>query len=183
TRSSDNLYNQSLVASIIAAHGKEKAKNWAQGVKNNFARQPKGNDRDQVKAVAAGEGDLAIVNTYYLGAMLNSEDAEEKKAGEAVAVFFPNQNDRGTHINVSGIGVTKHAPNKDNAIRFIEYLTENEAQKVFAEANYEYPVKEEIAKAPLLESWGSFKSDDVGFSKLGEYNKDAVIIFDQVGWK
>lgn len=182
-RSSDNLYNQSLLASVIASHGKEKAKNWAEGVKNNLAREPKGNDRDQVKAVAAGEGDLAIVNTYYLGALLNSEDPEERKAGEAVGVYFPNQNDRGTHINVSGIGVTKYAPNKENAIRFAEFLTQDEAQKVFAEANYEYPVKEDIAKAPLLQSWGSFKSDDVAFSKLGEYNRDAVMIFDQVGWK
>jgi iron(III) transport system substrate-binding protein len=183
TRSSDNLYNQSLLASIIAAEGIEKAKGWAQGLKNNFAREPKGNDRDQIKAVAAGEGDLAIVNTYYLGALLNSEDQEERKAGEAVAVFFPNQSDRGTHINVSGIGVTTHAPNKSNAIKFIEFLTQDEAQKVFAEANYEYPVKEDIAKAPLLDSWGSFKVDNVEFSKLGEYNRDAVMIFDQVGWK
>lgn len=182
-RSSDNLYNQSLLASIIEAKGKEEATKWAQGVKNNLAREPKGGDRDQVKAVAAGEGDLAIVNTYYLGNMLNSDDPEEKKAGEAVSVFFPNQNDRGTHINVSGAGVTKHAPNKENAIRFIEYLTQSEAQKIFAEANYEYPINESISKAAVLESWGDFKSDDVAFSKLGENNKDAVMIFDKVGWK
>ncbi|CAN5624127.1 Fe(3+) ABC transporter substrate-binding protein [soil metagenome] len=183
TRSSDNIYNQSLLASIVASEGPEKAKNWARGLKNNFAREPKGSDRDQVKAVAEGQGDVAIVNTYYLGLLLNSDNEEERKAGEAVGVFFPNQNGRGTHINISGAGVTKHAPNKENAIRFIEFLTQDEAQKAFAEANFEYPVKKDVEVAPLLKSWGDFKVDSLNLAQLGEKNREAVMIFDEIGWK
>lgn len=183
TRSSENIYNQSLLASIIAAHGREGAKDWANGLKNNFAREPKGSDRDQMKAVAAGEGDIAIVNTYYLGNLLNSDDPEEKKAGEALSVYFPNQNDRGTHINVSGAGITKHAPNKENAIKFVEYLTSDEAQKAFAEANFEYPVKKDVEVSPTLKAWGEFKADSLNLSELGKNNRDAVMIFDEIGWK
>ena len=149
-RSSSNIYNQSLLASIIANNGNDAAKKWAKSLTNNFARKPKGNDRDQVKAVLAGEGDLAIVNTYYLGKLLNSKDPQEVKAGEAVKVFFPNQEGRGTHINVSGIGVAKHAPNKENAIKFIEYLLSIEVQETFASANYEYPVNPDAKSSELL---------------------------------
>ncbi len=148
----------------------------------NFARVPKGNDRDQVKAVLAGEGELAIVNTYYLGKLLNSKDSTEVAAGEAVSIFFPNQEGRGTHVNISGIGVTKHAPNKENAVKFIEYLTSIEAQETFAKANYEYPVNPGAASSELLNSWGDFKEDSLNASKLGELNKEAVIIFDEVAW-
>ncbi len=183
TRSSENVYNQSLLASFIAHDGKEEAKKWAEGLLNNFARSPKGNDRDQIKAVAGGQGELAIVNTYYLGKLLDSENEEEVAAGEKVAVFFPDQDGRGTHINISGAGVTKHAPNKENAIKFIEFLAEDEAQKLFAEANFEYPVKEDVAWSPLLQSWGEFKADELNLSKLGDHNRDAVIIFDEIGWK
>lgn len=182
-RSSDNIYNQSLLASIIANKGEEEAKKWAQGIVENMARTPKGNDRDQVKAVASGEGDIAIVNTYYIGKLLNSDNQEEVKAGQAVKVFFPNQKDRGTHINISGAGVTAHAPHKANAVKFLEFLSDNEAQEVFAKSNFEYPVKEGVAKSELLQSWGDFKADDINLSLLGEHNKEAVIIFDEVGWK
>ena len=182
-RSSGNIYNQSLLASIIAAQGEQKAKAWAEGMVANMARAPKGNDRDQVKAVAAGLGDLAIANTYYIGLLLNSDNQEEVKAGESVGIFFPNQGDRGTHINVSGIGVTKHAPNKENAIKFMEFLSGPEAQKVFAQGNYEYPVKPGIEWADLLQSWGTFKTDSLNLSVLGANNKQAVMIFDQVGWQ
>lgn len=182
-RSSGNIYNQSLMASIIVHNGEEKAKEWAQAVVGNMARAPKGNDRDQVKAVVAGEGDLAIVNTYYIGKMLNSDDPEEVKAGEQVALFFPNQEGRGTHINVSGAGVAKHAPNKENAIKFIEFLLSEEAQKIFANSNYEYPVNEKVEPAELLKSWGEFKEDELELAKLGENNKKAVISFDEAGWK
>lgn len=181
-RPSNNIYNQSLLASIIANKGKEEAKQWAAGVKENMARIPKGNDRDQVKAVLAGEGELAIVNTYYLGKLLNSKDANEVAAGKAVGVYFPNQNDRGTHINVSGIGVAKHAPNKENAQKFIEYLVSKEIQEEFAQANYEYPVNPSAASSDLLNSWGTFKEDKLPLSKLGELNKEAVIVFDEVAW-
>jgi len=182
-RSSGNIYNQSLMASIIAGVGEEKAREWAAGVVENMAREPKGNDRDQVKAVAAGVGDLAVLNTYYIGKLLTSDNAEEVTAGEAVGVIFPNQNGRGTHINVSGAGVAKHAPNKENAVRFIEYLSSAEAQQVFAEANFEYPVNPGTAKAELLQSWGDFKIDTLDLGQLGVYNREAVMLFDEVGWK
>lgn len=181
-RSSGNIYNQSLLASIIANVGPEKAKEWANGVRANMARVPKGNDRDQVKAILAGEGDLAIINTYYLGKLLNSKDENEVNAGNAVSIFFPNQDDRGAHINISGIGVAKYAPNKDNAIKFIEYLLSTEVQEKFSEANYEYPVNPQAKSSDLLNSWGTFKEDKLSLSKLGELNKDAVILFDEVKW-
>lgn len=182
-RSSSNIYNQSLMASIIAHNGQATAKMWAEGMVKNMARSPKGNDRDQVKAVAAGEADLAIVNTYYIGKMLNSEDATEVEAAQKVGIFFPNQEDRGAHINISGIGVAKHAPNKEAAIQFINYLLSEEAQQVFASSNYEYPVNPNVENAPVLQSWGSFKEDELSLSKLGELNKEAVILFDEAGWK
>ena len=182
-RSSGNIYNQSLLASIIANNGDSVARKWAAGMVNNFARSPKGNDRDQVKAVLAGEGEIAIINTYYLGKLINSKDANEVTAGAAVNVFFPNQNDRGTHINISGIGVTKYAPNKENAIKFIEYLISKEVQEVFAQANYEYPVNSDAKCSDLLNSWGDFKEDDLSLSKLGELNKEAVVIFDEAKWQ
>ncbi|MEM6348875.1 MAG: Fe(3+) ABC transporter substrate-binding protein, partial [Bacteroidota bacterium] len=181
-RASGNIYNQSLMASIIANDGEEKAKEWAEGLVANFARSPKGNDRDQVKAILAGEGELAIINTYYLGRLINSQDSLEAQAGNAVNVFFPNQEDRGTHINISGIGVAKHAPNTEDAIKFIEYLVSQEVQETFAQANYEYPVNPQAASSELLESWGDFKEDNLPLSQLGELNKQAVIMFDEVGW-
>lgn len=182
-RSSENIYNQSLLASIIVADGEEKAENWAKGVVANLARSPKGSDRDQVKAVAAGEGDLAVVNTYYIGLMLNDENEEERKAGETVGIIFPNQEGRGTHINVSGIAVTKHAPNKENAIKLIEFLSEEPAQKTLASMNYEYPVNPKVTKDAILQAWGDFKVDTIELSLLGKYNSEAVKLFDKAGWK
>lgn len=182
-RSSGNIYNQSLLASIIANKGEEEAAEWAKGIVVNMARSPKGNDRDQVKAVVAGEGDIAVVNTYYIGKLLNSKNPEEVKAGKGIKIFFPNQNDSGTHINVSGAGVAKYAPNKGNAIKFIEFLASKKSQEVFAKANYEYPVNPEVSPSYLLESWGSFKEDTLSLTKLGENNKKAVLTFDIAGWK
>ncbi len=182
-RSSENIYNQSLLASIIVADGEEKAKEWAAGVVANFARNPKGSDRDQVKAVASGEGDIAVVNTYYIGLMLNDENEEERKAGESVGIIFPNQDNRGTHINISGAGVTKYAPHKENAIKLIEFLSGIEAQQTLANLNYEYPINPDASKAKILKEWGDFKADDVELIKLGELNSEAVKIFDEVGWK
>ena len=182
-RSSANIYNQSLMASIIANNGDKSARNWATGMVDNFARNPKGNDRDQVKSILAGEGDIAIINTYYLGKLINSKDPLEVDAGNAASVFFPNQDGRGTHINISGIGVAKHSPNKENAIKFIEYLASKDVQEIFANANYEYPVNSEASNSELLNSWGSFKEDTLSLSKLGELNKRAVIIFDEVKWQ
>ena len=183
SRSSENIYNQSLLASMLEAHGEEQTSEWASRVLANMARSPKGNDRDQVKAVASGEGDVAIVNTYYIGIMLNDANVEERRAAEQVGIYFPNQADRGTHINISGAGVTKHAPNRENAIKLLEFLSGQEAQSVLANINYEYPVNPAVEPAPLLKNWGDFRSDDINLYKLGEKNKEAVMIFDQVGWK
>lgn len=182
-RSSGNIYNQSLLASIIAHNGIESAEQWASGVTDNFARKPKGNDRDQVVAIAADQGDVAIVNSYYMGKLLESDDAGQRAAAETVGIFFPNQESRGTHINVSGAGVTRYAPNKENAVKLLEFLSTPDVQKRFAEANSEYPVNPEVEPSQLLQSWGSFKRDTLALQKLGELNNQAVEIFDRVGWK
>jgi len=183
TRSSENIYNQSLLASIIANVGKEGAEQWAAGLLANMARTPKGSDRDQVKAVAAGEGDVAIVNTYYIGIMLNDANEEERKAAEKIAIFFPNQEDRGTHINISGAGVTKYSPNKENAVKLLEFLSNQDSQEFLANINFEYPVNPKAEFSDLLKKWGSFKADDLNLSVLGDNNSEAVLIFDKVGWK
>lgn len=182
-RSSGNIYNQSLLASIIANQDEVTAKNWAAGMVVNMARPPKGNDRDQVKAIAQGTGDVAIVNTYYIGKLLTSDNEEERKAGQAVGLAFLTHEGGGTHINVSGIGVAKHAPNKANAVKLIEFLTAKAAQTEFAAANFEYPVHPDITPSELLQSWGNFEEDGVDLSKLGEFNSAAVKIYDEVGWK
>lgn len=181
-RSSSNTYNQSLMASIIANNGDSAALAWATDVRENMARDPKGNDRDQVKAIAAGEGDIAIVNTYYIGKLVNSENELEREAGEAVKLFFPNQDGRGAHVNISGGGVTKYAPNKENAIKLLEYLTRVDVQQRFADGNYEYPVNPEAKPSELLQSWGEFKMDKLPLQVLGELNKRAVELFNEAGW-
>ncbi len=191
-RSSSNIYNQSLLASMIAKDDHEFVTRWAQNILSNMARSPKGNDRDQVKAVAAGVADIAIINTYYLGKLLNSKDENEKSAGEAVGLIFPEYQAvglkepgkaAGTHINISGAGVLKTAPHVKEAQEFLEYLTSIEVQNKFSAANYEYPVNPKAELSPLLKSWGDFKEDTLPLSNLGKYNAEAVKIFDQVGWK
>ncbi|KHE67234.1 Fe(3+) ABC transporter substrate-binding protein, partial [Halobacillus sp. BBL2006] len=182
-RSSSNIYNQSLLASMIALEGEETAKEWAQGIVDNMAREPKGGDRDQAKAVVAGEGDVAVMNTYYLGKLLNSEDPEEVKVGEQLGVIFPNQDTTGTHVNISGAGVAASSKNKEQAQKLIEFLTTEDAQKQFAEANYEYPVNPNVEPSELLKSWGEFKEQDINLSELGENNDQAVKIMNEVGWK
>lgn len=182
-RSSENIYNQSLLASMIAVHGDDEAERWAAAVVENMARSPQGADRDQVRDVAAGVGDLAIVNTYYLGLLFNGEDERDRALIDQVGVFFPNQHDRGAHMNVSGAGVTAHSPNPDNALRLLEFLTNTEAQTGYAEANYEYPVKPGIAWAETLTKWGEFQADTLNLSVLGELNAQAVMAFDRAGWR
>ena len=182
-RQSNNIYNQSLLASIIHNEGEEKAKEWAMGIVKNMARDPKGNDRDQMKELVKGTGDVAIVNSYYIGLLLNSDNPDEQAVGEKIGVFFPNQEGKGTHINISGAGLTKYAPNKENAIKFMEFLVSTEAQQVFASVNYEYPVNPAVQPSELLQSWGTFKADSTDFNKLGELNTRAVEIFDEAGWK
>jgi len=182
-RSSTSLYNQSLLASFIELNGEKQAEEWAQGIVNNFARQPDGGDRDQAKAIAAGIGDVAIMNTYYVGLLANSEDPEEVKVADSIGVFFPNQETTGTHVNISGIGLTKHSKNKDNAIKLIEYMTSVEAQEIISAKNYEFPVNPNAAKPELLESWGEFKMQELNFDSLGEHNQKAIEIFTKTGWK
>ena len=182
-RSSSNVYNQSLMTSVIAHNGEEAAREWAEGVVENMGRDPQGGDRDQLRAIAAGEADYAVVNTYYIGQMLNSSDPQEREVGEQIGVFFPNQDGRGAHVNVSGGGVTQHAGNQENAIRLLEFLVSEEAQEQYAQANYEYPVVDGVALAPSVASWGDFKEDSLDLSLLAEYNDDAVRIFDEVGWQ
>lgn len=184
TRPSSHVYNQSLVASLIEVNGEEQTKEWVKGLVANFARDPKGNDRDQVKAVAAGEADLAIVNSYYIGRMMVSDKAEEKDAVAKVGVFFPNQATTGTHVNVSGAGILKGAKNKDNAVKLLEFLSSVEAQEQFSSANYEFPVNPKVAvENELLKSWGEFKKQDISLSILGTNNKKAQEIMDEAGWK
>ena len=182
-RSSSNIYNQSLLASIIAANGSEKALAWAKAVRKNMARSPRGSDRDQARAVAAGLADVAIMNTYYLGILANSSVAADREVAAKVGVFFPNQDGRGSHINVSGGGVTASAKNKKEAIRFLEFLTSAKSQETFGNVNYEYPVIIENNKSDLLKGWGSFKADDVNLSILGAKNAEAVKLFDRAGWE
>ncbi len=182
-RSSSNIYNQSLIASMIAADGEEAALNFTKAFVKNFAQPPKGGDRDQIKAVANGVCDIAIANTYYFGGMTHSENPAEKAATEKVAIFWPNQNNRGSHVNVSGAGVVKTAPNKNNAIKLLEFLVSNDAQTWYADANYEYPVVKHAKANDVLQSWGEFKADNINLSRLGELNETAVKIMDQAGWR
>jgi len=183
-RSSNNVYNQSLLAAVIAHHGEKYALQWAKGIVSNMARKrPKGNDRYQVKAVANDIGSIAIVNTYYVGKMIDNKDASQREAVRNVKLLFPQFKNGGTHINVSGAGVAKYAPNKENAIKFIEFLASKDAQELFANGNYEYPVLDSVKKSDVVLSWGEFKSDNISMNTLGENNKAAVKIFDLAGWK
>ena len=182
-RSSSNIYNQSLMASIIASNGSRKALSWAKSIRKNMARAPRGSDRDQARAVAAGLADVAIMNTYYLGILANSPDAKDREVFKKVSVFFPNQSDRGTHINISGAGITKSSKNKKDAIKFLEFLSGSDSQKTFGSVNYEYPIKIEANQSELLKSWGTFKYDKLNLSVLGANNAEAVKLFDKAGWE
>jgi iron(III) transport system substrate-binding protein len=182
-RSSSNIYNQSLVASMISHNGVETTEAWAEGFVANFGRPPQGGDRDQISAVAVGQCQLAISNTYYLAGMLQSADADERAAAASVAVFFPDQNGNGAHVNVSGAAVTKAAKNRDAAVKLIEFLVSEEAQAWYAETNNEYPVRADVPPSELLQSWGSFKADDIALDELGIHNADAVRLMDRAGWQ
>tara|TARA_B110000046_G_C13015221_1_gene408382 strand:+ start:983 stop:1963 length:981 start_codon:yes stop_codon:yes gene_type:complete len=182
-RSSSNAYNQALMSSIVANLGSDVASSWSNGIVKNFARDPKGSDRDQVKAIAAGQGDLAIVNSYYIGLLLSSKKEEELNAGKSVSVFFPNQEDRGSHINVSGIGLTKNSPNKENAIKLMEYLTGEEAQNTYVNNSYEYAANPKVKPSKIVQAWGTFKRDELDLNMLGKFRQEAIRIFDKTGWK
>jgi iron(III) transport system substrate-binding protein len=183
TRSGGHVYNLSLLSSIIATQGEEKAEAWARGVVAHMGRPPQGGDTDQLKAVAAGQCDVAISNSYYFARIVNSDKDEDKAIAAKLAIMFPNQADRGTHVNVSGGGLVKTAPNRDNAIKFLEYLISDDAQRYFANGNNEYPVTEIKTNNKALEGWGAFKVDQVNVGALGRNQAKAQAIYDKVGWK
>lgn len=182
-RSSDNIYNQSLVASILTHLGEDKTLAWTESLVKNFARPPQGGDRDQVKAVAAGQCDVALINNYYLGNMLISKNEAEAAAAQKVKIFWPNQDDRGTHVNISGAAITASSKNKTAAIKLIEFLVSDAAQQWYAEKNLEYPIKPGIQPSEILQSWGEFKADALSLHQLGEHNAEAVMIMDRAKWK
>ena len=182
-RSSSNIYNQSLVASMLAHHGEEDTEKWIRGLVGNFARDPKGGDRDQVKAVAAGQCNLALVNTYYLAGMLSSGIDNETATANKVSLFWPNQDGRGAHVNVSGAGVTRSARNKTAAVQLLEYLVNVPAQEWYGKTNREFPVRDGVAGDSILQSWGEFKADNLNLAILGEKNQAAVRAMDRAGWK
>lgn len=182
-RSSNNVYNQSLVGSMLEVNGPQKTEEWARGVVGNFARPPEGNDTAQIKAVAAGQGDIAIANSYYVARLLKSDKPEDKAIAQKIGAFFPNQNERGAHVNISGGGVVKTAPNKEGAIKFLEYMVSPEAQESFAKSNYEYPVLEGAALDPVVASLGQFKADATNAAAFGKNNPEALKIMDRAGWK
>lgn len=183
TRSGQHPYNLALFASIIAHKGEAEAKKWLQAVKENLTVKPSGNDRAQAKAIFSGQCDLALANTYYMALMeKNDKEPEQKEWAKSIKVLFPNAKDRGTHINLSGIVLTKHAPNKENATKLIEFLTSQEAQKIYAELNNEYPLKEGVPASEIVQSWGDLKPDTLPLVEVGKYRKRASEIVDEVGF-
>ncbi len=181
-RSSSNVYNQSLTGAMLAAKGATPTETWARGLVANFAQPPKGNDTAQIKEVAAGTADLTLVNSYYVVRLMKSEKAEEREIASKVGVFFPNQDDRGTHTNISGGGVVKTSKNPEAAIKFLEFLASPEAQASFAKGNNEYPVVAQAAIEPMLASLGEFKEDPLDATIYGQKNAEALKIMDRAGW-
>lgn len=172
TRSGTNAYTVALTSAIIHHHGAEKAEEWLRSVKNNLARKPQGNDRAQVKAIWAGECDIAIGNTYYMGKML--KDPEQKAWADSVRIVFPVFENGGTHVNISGIALAKHSPNKENAVKLMEFLSSPEAQKIYAFANFEYPIAPNAEPAELVKNWGTFTPDDVNLMDLAKLRSTAL---------
>ena len=183
-RSSGNIYNQSLVGSLIAAHGEKATAEWVQGLVANMARDPESNDTGQIRAVAAGECDIGVANTYYLARLARSDDPADQAVVEAIDVILPNQDDRGVHVNISGAGVLTNAPNPDNAVAFLEFLASDEAQLAFAEGNNEWPTVDGIAHATVLDDlYGDFIQDDINPAVFGGNRADALRIMEANGWK
>ncbi|WP_018126485.1 Fe(3+) ABC transporter substrate-binding protein [Balneola vulgaris] len=184
-RSSNNIYNQSLVASLVETIGAEATEEWAKGLVENMARNPQGGDRDQIRAVAAGVCDVAVVNHYYFAMMLQGNDEDDKAIAESLQFVFPNQgeNGRGAHVNISVVGVLENAPNRDAAVKFVEYMTNEKAQEYLTVGNNEYPINDNANINSTLESFGSYKSDAVNVSALGRNNPEAIRIMDRAGWQ
>ena len=172
TRSGTNAYTVALTSAIIHHHGAKKAEEWLRSVKNNLARKPQGNDRAQVKAIWAGECDISIGNTYYMGKML--KDPEQKAWADSVRIVFPVFENGGTHVNISGIALAKHSPNKENAVKLMEFLSSPEAQKIYAFANFEYPIAPNAEPAELVKNWGTFTPDDVNLMDLAKLRSTAL---------
>lgn len=182
-RTSNNIYNQSLVASMIASIGRKPTLAWAEGLVKNFSRPPRGGDSEQILAAAAGVCDIALTNTYYFGRMLNSKDAKQRTAAAKMELFWPNQTDRGAHFNVSGIGLTKVSKHKQEAIKLMNFLASPDIQKWYAEANYEFPINSATEISSTLKSWGPYKADVLNLSYLGLLNPDAVMLMDRAHWR
>ncbi|MDX1453235.1 MAG: Fe(3+) ABC transporter substrate-binding protein [Oleiphilaceae bacterium] len=180
TRSGKHPYNLALIASMIAHHGEAEAESWLRGVKANLARKPQGNDRAQVKAIKEGVCDLSLGNNYYYGKMI--QDEEQRAWADAVHLTFPNQDDRGTHVNISGMALTKSAPNKASAIKLMEFLSGKLAQKIYAEQNFEYPVNPNVEPSGLVQSWGTFKADKLALSDIAELRKQAAKLVDKIAF-
>ncbi len=184
-RSSGNIYNQSLVASLISNHGIEATEEWAKGLVSNLARKPQGNDRAQIIAVANGEADIAVANSYYYGAMLSGSKGEEQEtAAKKVRMHFPNQDNRGVHVNISGAGILKSAPNKDNALTFLEFLLSEQAQEHIVNNTFEYPVLDTVSPSSYISQFGTdFVEDQTSAGDFGKYNPDAIRLMDRGGWQ
>jgi iron(III) transport system substrate-binding protein len=180
TRSGLHDYNIALLSAVVVHHGEEAATKWAEGLKANLARKPDGGDRDQVKAIAAGECDIALGNTYYIGQML--ADPEQKAAAEAVSIVFPTFETGGTHLNISGVAMTKSAPNRDNALKFMEWLSGDEAQQIYAETNHEFPVKPGVPRSALVASWGEFTPDPTPLAEISAARATALKIMESVNF-
>ena len=181
-RPGSHVYNRALVASFIDAEGENSAQEWAQGVVDNLARRPQGNDRGQVKAIYEGVCDIAIINNYYYGKLKSSDIPEQRDWASTVRIIFPNQEDRGTHVNISGGGVAKHSKNKEEAIRFLEFLTSEAAQNLYGSINYEYPVNPTVEPSAELKSWGVFKEDQMPIARIADLAPQAQRVIDRVGW-
>jgi len=183
-RSSTNIYNLSLMGALIDHLGADKAEAWAKAVRANLAQDPKGGDTDQLKAVAAGQCDVTVSNQYYYARLARSQKPEERAVAEKVGVVFPNQQSWGTHVNISGAGVLKHAPHREAAVRFLEYLASDEAQRYFADGNNEWPVVESVKlDNPVLNALGEFKRDRLNVAVLGRNQPASQKIYDRVAWK
>lgn len=182
-RSGQHPYNLALIAAMIAHRGEEKTRNWLEGVKGNLIGKPSGNDRSQAKGVHAGECDVALANTYYMGKMLtNTEEPEQQKWAQSVRIVFPSSPDMGTHVNISGMLLARHAPNRDNALRLMSFLASPEAQRIYAEANFEYPVNSSVQPSEIVRSFGSLEPDALAVAEIARHEKRASELVDEVGF-
>ena len=182
-RSGQHVYNIGVIASMIAHHGAEWTEDWLEGVRNNLAMKPAGGDRDQAKAIHAGQCDVALGNSYYVGLMqTNEKEPEQQEWAESIKVLFPNAEDRGTHVNVSGMALAANSPNRENAVKLMEFLAGDEAQRLYAEQNFEYPVKPGVEVSERVRAFGELKPDPLPLSEIAEHRTEASEIVDRVGF-